>query len=109
MQAFNSHTVLDTVRIEQLDPHTAAVTWVICEAQWQATHIKVFISFPQFTIYSAWLTSQLPFSTTTKNQLLVRVSVGSECRGCAGEHIGEWRLGGRPDGRNHARYIVFFS
>lgn len=50
VKAFNSHTVLETVRIELLDPHMAAVT---CEAQWQAANIKVFISFPQFTIYSA--------------------------------------------------------
>lgn len=109
VQAFNSHTVLETVRIELLDPHMAAVAWVICEAQWQAANIKVFISFPQFTIYSAWLTSQLPFSMTTKNQLLVRVSVGSECRGCAGERLGEWCLGGRPDCRNHARCTALFS
>lgn len=72
-RALNSHTVLETIRIELLDPHMAAVTWVTCEAQWQAADIKVFISFPQFTIYSAWLTSQLPFSTTTKDQLLVCV------------------------------------
>ncbi len=55
----------------------AAVTRVICEAQWQAANIKVFISFLQFTIYSARLTSQLPFSTTTKNQLFVRVKAVS--------------------------------
>lgn len=53
VQALNGHTVLETVRMELLDPHMAAVTRVICEAQWQAADIKVFISFPQFTIYSA--------------------------------------------------------
>lgn len=53
VQAFNSHTVLEIVRIELHDPHMAAVTWVICEAQWQAANIKVFISSTQFTIYSA--------------------------------------------------------
>lgn len=53
VQLLNSHTLLETARIELLDPHMAAVSWVICEAQWQAANIKVFISFSQFTIYSA--------------------------------------------------------
>lgn len=69
--SWKARPALETVRIEPLDPHMAAVSWVICEAQWQAANIKVFISFPQFTIYSAWLTSQLPFSTTTKYQFCV--------------------------------------
>lgn len=53
VQLLNSHPVLEAVRIELLDPHMPGVSWVICEAQWQAADIKVFISFPQFTIYSA--------------------------------------------------------
>ena len=52
-QALDSQTVLENVRKEQPDPHMPVVSWVICEAQWPAANIKVFISFLQFTIYSA--------------------------------------------------------
>lgn len=45
--------VLESSRIELLDPRDAAVAQVICEAQWRPIDRKVFISWLQFTISSA--------------------------------------------------------
>lgn len=60
VQALSGRTVLEIVIIELLDPHIAAATRVICDAQWQAANIKVFIIFP--TIYN--LFSMTDFTTS---------------------------------------------
>lgn len=105
VRALNSHTVLETIRIELLHPHMAAVTWVTCEAQWQAADIKVFISF--LTIYNLFSMTDFTTSIFHNNKgPAFSVRAASECRRCAGEHIGEWRLGGRKDCRNHARHTM---